>query len=163
MEALEVSQSWSWVQWWGKLIRNGIVFIFRNLASEVISLSLRLNLNRNWDSYQEWKKIREDAEFIDLENSQPIHMVKKWESIFGENTKGEARPPLIRRLVSHLNRSQELLFKAMEECKRGAASAYGASIGCPVLLMISAPLLLLRVPWHPMCLFGRPQCYVSCT
>lgn len=59
------------------------------------------------------------------------------------------KPHLIRRLVSHLNGSQELFFKTMEESKGGAASAYRTSAGCPAPIMVSVLVLLHCVLWLP--------------
>ena len=70
-----------------------------------------------------------------------------------------AKPHLIRRLVSHLIRSQELLFKTMEE----NTVPMGPLPTAQHLSLSLLPYFSTVFLGHPMGLSSRPQCYVSCT
>lgn len=101
---------------------------------------------------------KEEVELKDLENSQPIHSIKKKKKAYlRENTKGVAKRMTLRRLVSHVNRSQGLLFKTVEESKGAAASSVG-TLAQPLSLPHSQGSALHTIcynSWPPqMCLGG---------
>lgn len=69
-----------------------------------------------------------------------------------ENTAWVAKPPLIRKLVSHLNRTRSYCSRKWRNAKEGQPAAW---YSWQSLSPHSSTVLL----GHPMCLSGRTQCY----
>ena len=88
---------------------------------------------------------KQNAELNDLENSQLVHTEKNEKACSGK-MRGLPRDHWIRRLVSHLDRSQELLSKTMGECKGGAAGVFWTWLAsAPPHLGVSPPCSLVLI------------------